>query len=83
MRFEREQAMGALGVTAYAAKSGRWGFLLIQDGGKWSGSYRLLDEHIPQGESVSAFSTMFGPFDDFADASKAAYAKLEELRRLS
>lgn len=83
MNFTRDLMMQALGITAYSAKASPWGFLIINDLGKWSASYRLLDEHIPAGESVSAASTMMGPFDDFAGAATAAEEKLTELRRLN
>ena len=83
MIFRRDPMMQALGITAYFAKAKPWGFLIILDLGKWSASYRLLDEHIPAGESVSASSTMMGPFDDFAGAVTAAEEKLDELRRLN
>lgn len=65
--------------TAYAAAFRQWNFLIICDGGSWTTSYRLAD---PKG-TVSASSTIRGPFQDFSDAVSAAYDMLAELRRLS
>lgn len=77
MNFQRAHIDGI--PTAYAASVGQWNFLIIKDGGKWSTSYRMAD---PKG-SVSASSTIRGPFEDFSDAVSAAHDMLAELRRLS
>ena len=80
MRFERVTYSGLLPeMEAYAASSGPWNFLIIKDMGKWTASYRLAN---PTG-TVSASSTIMGPFDEFADAARAAEEKLIALRRVN
>lgn len=84
MRFERMTYPNLLPeMEAYVARRGPWNFLVIKDGGQWTASYRLKDDAIRQGQTVSASSTIMGPFDDFADAVSAAKAKWAELRRLA
>lgn len=77
MNFQRVHIDGI--DAAYHAVSGPWQFLVLQDMGKWSTSYRLVDPKAP----VSASRTIRGPFDDFSDATAAADDMLSELRRLS
>lgn len=77
MNFQRVAIPGI--DIAYHAASGPWQFLVLQDMGKWSTSYRMIDPKV----TVSASSTIRGPFDDFSDATAAADDMLAELRRLS
>lgn len=80
MRFIRtDLAPYGVRAEAYSAKAGPWNFLILNDSGAWTASYRLRD---PKG-SVSASSTIMGPFDEFSDATRAAEEKLAELRRLA
>lgn len=80
MRFERVTWPGlSPEMAAYAASAGPWNFLIINDRGAWTTSYRLAD---PKG-TVSASSTIMGPFEDFSDATRAADDKLAELRRMA
>lgn len=72
-----------LPVESYDANAGPYRFLILKDMGKFSVSYRLRDENIPKGVSVSASATIMGPFDEFSDATAAAEAKWAELKRLS
>lgn len=77
MTFERVHIPGI--PVAYAAFSGKWQFMIIQEQTGWTTSYRLKN---PTG-TVSASSTIMGPFDEFIGAEYAAQQKLSELRRLS
>lgn len=80
MRFKRAELRSVFGsMPAYLAVRAPWQFVIIEDAGKWSVSYRLTNPTGP----VSASSTIMGPFDDFSDAADAAEAKLAELRRLA
>lgn len=81
MKFQRvtDPSLVGMGMEGYLARAGVWNFLIIKDLGKWSTSYRL---HNPK-RSVSASSTIMGPFEDFADAVRAAEDKLAELKRLA
>lgn len=66
-----------LGMTAYAARAGRWRFLILDDGGVWTVSYRLAKPKDP----VSASSTIRRTFGSFADAYRAAEDMHAELGR--
>ncbi len=80
MNFQRVTFPGLMPeMEAYAARAGQWNFLIIQDMGQWTASYRL-DQ--PSG-TVSASSTIMGPFNEFSEATHAAETKIAELRRLS
>lgn len=67
-----------LGMTAHAARAGKWQFLILQDGNAWTVSYRLIN---PKGP-VSASSTVKQVFGSFDDARDAAEQKRLELARL-
>jgi hypothetical protein len=78
MNFKRAKLNGLFGsMTAYSAKSGRWQFLILQDKGQWTVSYRIIDPSEP----VSASSTIMGPFDSFDDAARAAEEQNNNLWR--
>jgi hypothetical protein len=80
MNFQRVKFPGLMAdMTAYAARAGKWNFLIVEDMGRWTASYRLDRPTAP----VSASSTIMGPFDTFHEADVAAHAKLAELRRLA
>lgn len=66
-------------MTAYAAKDGKWQFLIIGENGEWTGSHRLINPT----EMLSASATMQGPFDSFDEAADAMNTKAAELRMLS
>lgn len=70
-----------LPMESWDAKAGRYRFLILKDMGKFSVSYRLRDEHVKG--SVSASSTIMGPFDEFSEATAAAETKWAELKRLN
>jgi len=76
MKFERFNAFGVIGFGAAAPP---WQFVLLQDAAGWTTSYRL----IAPTKTVSASSTIIGPFETFEEAKLAAENKLSELRRLS
>lgn len=67
------------GMRTYAALAHGWQFLLVDDAGAWTMSYR--QQH-PRGH-VSASSTMSGPFESFDEASSAAESKLAHLRGMA
>jgi hypothetical protein len=79
MQFERTASPLLAGIETYIARCGKWNFLIIKDTGKWTASYRLHDPKT----TVSASSTIMGPFDEFDDAVGASEAKWQELRRLA
>lgn len=81
MNFSRVQNefFDAQGVAAYAARYGAWRFLIIEDRGEWTTSYRLIDPKAP----VSASSTIRGPFEAFSDAARAADEMLADLRKMA
>lgn len=81
MKFQRvtNTFLVGAGMEGYLARAGKWNFLIVKDLGKWTTSYRL---HKPT-TTVSASSTIMGPFEEFRDAEMAAEAKLAELRRLA
>jgi len=66
-------------MKSYAAAAGKWQFLIIDDNGAYTASYRLRD---PAGE-VSASSTIMGPFGSVREAELACEAKWRELRSLA
>lgn len=76
LNFQRREKFGLVG---YVAKAGQWQFMIIADMGKWSVSHRLVD---PKG-TVSASSTIEGPFDTFDEASEAAEATSRKLSGLN
>ncbi|HEV2518012.1 MAG TPA: hypothetical protein VGV07_22365 [Devosia sp.] len=76
LNFHRREKFGLVG---YVARAGQWQFLVISDMGKWTASHRLID---PQ-ETVSASSTIQGPFETFDEAAAAAEAKYRELAGLN
>lgn len=75
MRFEPIPPI--LGMKAYAARAGRWNFVIIDDDGVWTMSYRLVK---PNGQ-VSASSTIRRTYGSFADACAAAEDMHSELGR--
>lgn len=79
MNFARTALAGFGTMPVYSAYAGPWQFIILQDMGKWSASYRLRLPKSP----VSASSTIMGPFVSFDDAEAAAQEKLTELKRLA
>lgn len=78
LRFEQAKSP-VKPYSAYLADVGRWRFLIIDDRGQFTVSYRLRN---PKG-SVSASSTIMGPFTSLGEAEDAANAKWAEIKRLS
>lgn len=76
LNFQHREKFGLVG---YYAKSGPWQFLIIADMGKWSLSHRLVDPKA----TVSASSTIQGPFDRFEEATAAAEKTRRELAGLN
>lgn len=72
-------SLAAFGYQTFIASAGRWNFLLVNDTGAWTVSYRLRK---PTRE-VSASSTMIGPFDTFEEAKEAANEKWREIKRMA
>ena len=75
MRFE--PCPPFLGMPGYTARAGKWQFVILRDGDLWTVSYRLIDPT----ETVSASSTIRGPFSSFDDAAAAAEDIHRQLRR--
>lgn len=65
-------------LPAWLARTGRWQFLIVEDAGQFTASYRLQN---PTRE-VSASSTIMGPFASFEQAAEAAEDKWAEIKRL-
>ena len=76
LAFQRREKFGLVG---YVAKSGPWQFVIIADMGKWTVSHRLADPRA----TVSASSTIQGPFETFEEATAAAESTRRELAGLN
>ncbi|SDH07967.1 hypothetical protein [Pelagibacterium luteolum] len=66
-------------LPSYLARAGAWQFLIVEDRGLFTASYRLRNPK----SAVSASSTIMGPFDSFEGAQDAANAKWQEIRGLA
>ena len=81
-RVPKNDTMAAWGFDSWVAPFGPWNFLIVNDPAHKPGftvSYRLA---APVG-TVSASSTIMGPFETFEEAKRAARDKAAELARLS
>lgn len=80
LRFQKQESPAGLPpmFPMWLARTGRWQFLIVEHLGVFTVSYRLARPI----KTVSASSTIMGPFATFEEAEHAAKDKWVEVKRL-